>query len=190
MDVFGVVGATAPALSGQSRAALAKQGLSLTQGQLANIDAARREALAACERVEYAAGAVDALVLAFAGSPYLGQGDVGEVLAEAMGVFYDVREDVPIDAPDDEVLAALRRAFDTVGGDVEAIDAPAIAGELMARELRAACEMGNRDDDVADASGVYRIADDTGRVYCWLLDWEYDEFAPGWDGERRADDLE
>ena len=50
--------------------------------------------------------------------------------------------------------------------------------------------MGNRDDDVADASGVYRIADDTGRVYCWLLDWEYDEFAPGWDGERRADDLE
>ena len=97
---------------------------------------------------------------------------------------------MPIDAPDDEVLAALRRAFDTVGGDVEAIDAPAIAGELMARELRAACEMGNRDDDVADASGVYRIADDTGRVYCWLLDWEYDEFAPGWDGERRADDLE
>ena len=177
MDVFGVVGATAPALSGQSRAALAKQGLSLTQGQLANIDAARREA-------------VDALVLAFAGSPYLGQCDVGEVLAEVMGVFYDVREDVPIDAPDDEVLAALRRAFATVGGDVEAIDAPAIAGELMARELRAACEMGNRDDDVADASGVYRIADDTGRVYCWLLDWEYDEFAPGWDGERRADDLE
>lgn len=190
MDVLEFAGATVLALSGQSRAALAKQGLSLTQGQLASIDAARREALAACERVECAAGAVDALVLAFAGSPYLGQGDVGEVLAEVVGVFYDVREDVPIDVPDDEVLAALQRAFDTVGGDVEAIDAPAIAGELMARELRAACEMGNRDDDVADASGVYRIADDTGRVYCWLLDWEYDEFAPGWDGERWADDLE
>lgn len=190
MDVLEFAGATVLALSGQSRAALAKQGLSLTQGQLASIDAARREALAVCERVEYAAGAVDALVLAFAGSPYLGQGDAGEVLAEVMGVFYDVREDVPIDVPDDEVLAALRRAFDTVGGDVEAIDAPAIAGELMARELRAACEMGNRDDDVADASGVYRIVDDAGRVYCWSSDWEYNEFAPGWDGERWADDLE
>ena len=190
MDVLEFAGATAPALSGQSRAALAKQGLSLTQGQLASIDAARREVLAACERVEYAAGAVDVLALAFAGSPYLGQGDMGEVLAEVMGVFYDVREDVPIDVPDDEVLAALRQAFDAVGGDVEAIDAPAIAGELMARELRAAYETGNRDDDAADAPGVYRIADDTGRVYCWSLDWEYDEFAPGWDGERWADDLE
>lgn len=190
MDVLGFAGATVSVLSEQSRAVLAKQGLSLTRGQVADIDVARREALAACERVEFTAGAADALVVAFADSPYLGQNDAGEVLAEVMGVFYDVREDVPVDVPDDEVLVALRRAFDAAGGDVEAVDAPAIAGELMAQVLRAACEAGNRDDDAADVPGVYRIADDAGRVYCWSSDWEYDEFAPGWDGERWADDLE
>ena len=35
----------------------------------------------------------------------------------------------------------------------------------------------------------YRITDDEGRVYTFdLREWEYDETAPGWDGEEWTGD--
>lgn len=186
--ILGLAMADAPQLSARARAALSTQGVNLTPCQVKQIAAARSAALAETDRVEFGAGAMDALAWAFADSPFLQQDSAGETLAEVVGAFYAVRDDVPSEIPDEEVFAALRAAFDAVEGDADALDAASLAGELRNREL-AACG-GELGGDALDLCAAYSIADDAGHVYRWdSAEWEYDEFAPGWNGERWADDL-
>lgn len=195
MDVLGFAGGAELVLSEPARVALAASGLNLTRDQLARVATARRDALAELDRVEFAAGVIDELVVAFADSPFLGGVAVGDALVDVVALFYAVRDDVPVDVPDDEVLVALRAAFDGVEGEVEALDAPELARALAARDgqMAGAAAAGDAvasDVAITAACNEYAITDDEGRVYRWSADWGYDEFALGWDGERWDDDLD
>ena len=189
MEILRLAMTDAPPLSARARTALSGQGVNLTPCQVEQIAAARNAALAETERVEFGAGTMDALARSFADSPFLQQDSAGETLAEVVGVFYAVRDDAPLEVPDEGVFTALRAAFDAVEGDADALDATSLAGELRDWEL-AACS-GKPGGDALDSCAAYSIADDAGRVYRWdPADWEYDEFAPGWNGEGWADDLD
>ena len=161
---------------------LAMAGLSITRDDALMLVERRAESLAEVERVEFGQPAVVAIAEALANSPFLVEGSVADVLAELQDAFYALRDGLPVDVPDAEVIEALRGCFDAHGGDVDEV-AALPKGEVMAfsEEYRLAQK--------AENEGAYRIVDDEGRVYTFgPAEWDYDERADGWNGERWSDD--
>lgn len=190
MNILELLSPAAPTLSGSTIVKMSEHGVQLSRRQLEQISAAQNHALAETERVQFAAGAIADLVSACANSPFLQQGEAGESLATLTETFYAVRDDVPIDVPDEEIIAAIRTAFDAAEGDADALDEPEIARALTTGEI-VRNEPSNWDDAAESTTNAYTITDDEGRTYRWNpADWEYDELAPGWDGERWEDDHE
>ena len=162
--------------------ALATSGLSITHEDAVMLAKRRDEVLVETERVEFGAPVVAAIAEAIAASPCLSHESLVDVLASLQDVFYALRDELPVDVPDAEIIEALRGCFDACEGDVGEL-AVLPASEVMAfsREFIRAAN--------AEASGEYRIADDEGRVYAFNpAEWDYDEQADGWDGERWSDD--
>lgn len=150
-------------------------GLSLTQDQVREIAEAERACLAACGRVSFGEPAAAKLIRAFSNSPYLAGSDVVETLSGLTEAFYDLREDLPAQMSDAEIIEALQERFDGLAaGDVGL--ASALAREdLVSRE----------------AVDSYEIADDDGKVYRWdPEEWRDDVQADGWHGERWDADYE
>lgn len=177
------------ALSTAARTALKVNGIQLAPSHIERIATAKRDALAETDRIELRPGTVDAVVKAFADSPFLQQNTAAETLAGVVEAFYAVRDDAPTEVPDEEITYALRTAFDAVEGNADALDALSIARDLALREHEASQYTGKADDQ-SPSSNAYTITDDEGRVYRWdPADWEYDELAPGWNGEEWSCDL-
>ena len=140
----------------------------------------RTASLASTERVEFGAPALAAIAEAVATSPHLLSSEVASVLASLQGAFYALRDELPVDVPDAEIAEALRGWFDAWGDATEAPEAS--ADEVMAFSP----ECVRAQEAAGDA---YRIVDDEGRAYTFDPDeWDYDEQAKGWEGERWADD--
>ena len=141
----------------------------------------RMESLTTVERVEFGTPATVAIAEAIEGSPCLTQNNVAATLACLQDVFYELRDELPIDVPDAEIIEVLRGCFDELGDAAEVAAMP--AEELMAYSeeyLRAQNE---------ERWTEYRIVDDEGHAYSYdPAEWDYDETAPGWDGESWADD--
>ena len=141
----------------------------------------RIESLAAIERVEFGTPAVVTIAEAIESSPCLTQDNVAGTLAYLQDTFYNLRDELPIDVPDAEIIEALRASFDELADAVEVAATP--ADELMAYSKEYAHMQAEENET------EYRITDDEGRVYTFdSVMWDYDETAPGWDGERWADD--
>lgn len=159
---------------------LSKVGLSITREEALMLADRRTASLASTERVESGAPALAAIAEAVATSPYLLSSEVASVLASLQGAFYALRDELPVDVPDAEIAEALHGWFDAWGDATEAPEASADEVMAFSPEYVRAQEV---DGD------VYRIVDDEGRAYTFDPDeWDYDEQAKGWEGERWADD--
>lgn len=170
----GAPSAIGPAAQRELRAA----GLSLSREQAACIAESERAALREAGRVCFGARASDGVIEAFASSPYMMQETLGDVLAEAVEAFYELREEFDVNIPDQEIIDELRCAFDSdaSGSIARALD---IAGDAL------------RAVQAQDALADYELVDDEGRVYRWDPDeWRDDITATGWFGERWEDDYE
>ena len=171
---------SAPTLTALERS-LAGAGISLTREDSLMLAARRTESLASLERVEFGTPAIVAIAKAVGDSPHLTQKNAAASLALLQDAFYSLRDELPIDVPDDEIVEALQGCLDELGDAAEVAAIP--TDELMAysKEYVQALEAEHEDG--------YRIVDDEGRVYAFdSNEWAYDETSPGWEGERWADD--
>ena len=160
---------------------LSTEGLSISAEDAHALADQRTELLDETERIEFCTPAVVALAETVATSPSLSQEHLGRDLAALQGVFYRLRDELPTDVPDSEIYDALRGCLDA-SGEAEAI------AELEADEIMRHSIDYLRALDAEPVSG-YRIADEHGHVYTFNeREWEYDEQADGWDGERWSDD--
>lgn len=160
---------------------LVPSGLSLSPQDMQALAERRTAALADTERIEFGIPVVLSIAGAIAHSPWLTQANVARTLAQLQDSFYALRDELPIHVPDGEIVEALQRAFDTWG------DASAVAAMPPAEIMAFSPEYERATE--AEASEAYRIVDDEGRAYTYdPTQWDYDEQAPGWDGERWSDD--
>ena len=160
---------------------LAVAGLSITREDALMLAERRVESLAETERIEFGPPAVAAIAKAIASSPFLMQDNLADVLAELQDAFYALRDELPVDVPDAEIVEALGDCFDTHEGDAAKVAA------LPKEEVMAFSEEYRLVRDAED-EGAYRIVDDERCTYAFDPDeWDYDEQADGWDGERWAD---
>ncbi len=154
--------------------------LSITLEDAQMLARRRTESLAETERVEFAEPAIMSIAEAFIGSPYLTQDSVASNLAKLQDAFYALRDELPIDVPDGEIVEALRGCLDAWGDAATVASMP--VDEIMgySKEYVRASQ--------ANAEAAYRITDDEGRTYSFdPQEWAYDEQADGWDGERWSD---
>lgn len=160
---------------------LALTGLSITPADAHMLEEQRMESLAEAERVEFGVPALTAIAEAVASSPCIDQDNVSDTLAELQSAFYALRDELPADIPDAEIIEALRGCLDELGDADEVATMP--AAEIMAFSDEYTHAMSTDD------RSVYRIVDEDGHVYSFdPTEWDYDEQAVGWDGERWSDD--
>lgn len=172
---------------GQMKDALARLGFSLSAQDTATLEDDRRVALAQNERVEFAVPPIVAIAEELGRSPFLLQETLLDTLAQAQACFYRLRGDIDLSIPDEELAYALARRFDAVEGDLDAFGAT--EPEDIASFLDGLCD--EQAVCAECANGEYRIADDEGVEYAFRpQEWEYDAFAPGWDEEEWAGDLD
>lgn len=158
---------------------LEDHGLRLTEGDKAVLAEQHREALRETKRVEFDGSSLDLLIEAFADSPFLIQENLLKTLTRLVQIFWEARDELPADIPDDDLLAEMRQNFDRLEGAAEEL-----SPEDTVRAIR------KREEPDESAEEPYSITDDDGRRYVWNPnDWEYDEFAKGWDGESWSDDF-
>lgn len=237
---------------------LTRNGLHLSVQEVATLQEERAETLAELERIECGPGALPLIVESLASSPFVFQENLAETLACAQRLFYQIRDEIPIDVPDEELAEALRICFDQLEGDLDELEALSAQNVLAAspetahgqsrgqnQEAARICELQREYEDKdccwpqdanhaanrlgqegapvicalkqeaepsASFSGAYRIYDENGREYVFCpaseyedaglffmqdgmdgmpsAEWNYDEFADGWDGEKWGDDLD
>lgn len=178
--LFLSVEGSAPTLTALEKS-LAGAGISLTREDALMLAARRTESLASLERVEFGTPAVLKITKAVASSPTLTKENAALALALLQDTFYELRDELPIDVPDEEIIEALSCCLDDLGDAAEVAAIP--TDELMTYSQE---YVRMQDELLADG---YRIVGDDGRAYTFNpTDWEYDETSPGWDGERWADD--
>lgn len=169
--------------------ATATYGLSLTEEQMLGLVERRHEALRATGRVEFGRGALRDIVAAFRDSPYLLQETYVETLADVQDAFYRYKEEAETcgGISDDELIAALRTAFDErVHGAVDALEgvklaelraqvAGRLAGEYDETTQREAAE------EESDGEDDERLHDEFDRVFDEeRLERPSNEFAAGY----------
>lgn len=126
-------GAFAASESALARA-VERAGFSLTQTELHDVMAARRDSLASVERVELGAGVAGMLADQLGASSFASQDSFARDLTALQSAFYRLRDELPIAVADDDMARFLVRAFDEGGGLIEA------AGALTAAEVVSALE--------------------------------------------------
>ena len=85
--------------------------------------------------------------------------------------------------PDTEIVEAICHCFDEMGS---AFDVAALPTE----ELMAFSKTYQQAQESTEEA-CYRLMDDTGRTYTFdPTEWDYDETAPGWNGEKWDDDID
>lgn len=142
----------------------------------------RNQLLGETERLEFGEPAILAIAETVATSPYLSASSPAADLSRLQAVFYFLRDELPSDVPDAEIVDALRGCLGA-WGDVDTV--ASLEPEAIMRcsaDYRRALESGD---------AVCLIVDDEGRTYAFdERTWDYDEQADGWSGERWADDLD
>lgn len=207
---------------------LARNGLQLSPHAVAALQEQRASALGETERVELGPGALPLIAETLASSPFLLQSNLFDALAQAQQTFYRLRDEIPVDVPDEELAEALRSCFDRFEGNLEELEAldareiyspakPLQAGETLGSSVYRICDedgreyvfdpqthsvssfpCGNGDDVVppwskdgsAHPFGTSCSCDDLDEFGAYTSEWDYDEFADGWNGEKWSDDLD
>ncbi|NLT14979.1 MAG: hypothetical protein GXY05_11615 [Clostridiales bacterium] len=98
----------------QTNAVTGQFGLSLSEKQIAEIVERRFEALNTTGRVEFGRGITKMLIEAFCDSPFIYQENYEETVLELLDSFYYFKNESDDRIPDDELIAIMRRHFDTI----------------------------------------------------------------------------
>lgn len=98
----------------QLNAMTGQYGLALSEKQIAEIVERRAEALGAAGRVEFGRGITKMLIEAFCDSPFIVQENYEETILELLDSFYYFKNESEDRIPDDELIAIMRRHFDTI----------------------------------------------------------------------------
>ena len=95
-------------------------GLSLTEEQIRMMMVQHLDALHSAGRIAFDQRPLRDLILGFCSSPYLSRRSYMETLCELLTIFYYVKNETDNRVPDDDLIACMRRAYDTVcGGTLE-----------------------------------------------------------------------
>ena len=91
----------------------ARYGIMLTEQDAKALVQTRSAALKSAGRVEFAGGALPAIINAFADSPYLSDDTYIDTLHTLVETFYEYKTETLDTIDDDELIALMRHHFDT-----------------------------------------------------------------------------
>ncbi len=156
---------------------LAPAGISITAREAAELAVSRELCLRDNERIELGTPAVVVIAQEIALSPNLENSDVADVLAHLQEAFYRTRDELSVEVPDSEIIEAICHCFNELGSAFD-------VATLPTEELMAFSKTYQQIQDRVDET-PYCLVDDTGCSYTFdPAEWEYDEAAPGWNGEK------
>lgn len=155
---------------------LRSRGINLSPAQISQLETHREELLAEHERLEFDTWGLRVLLEGLASNETICPHEFADAAQSAITLFYEVRDAVEPAISDEEIAESIVSGIVQKQGCIECLDSfelasspsfkqPSLAEELMQGEVK--------------------------MTYCWNSeDWEYDEYAPGWDGEAWEDDRE
>lgn len=119
-----------------------RYGLSLSEKQIQTLVEKRMEALRSTGRIEFGQGITKMLIEAFCDSPYIYQENYEETILELLDSFYYFKNESEDRIPDDELIAFMRRHFDTTcQGSLEYLSGTTL--EDLCRNTRYGYETGD-----------------------------------------------
>lgn len=120
-------------------------GLALTEQQAMALLETRTHALKETGRIEFGAGIIDKIIVAFCDSPYLGTYNYEETLHRLLDIFYYYKNETMDAVSDDDLIAYMKQSYDGICQGSLAL----LAGrelDQFARRLRG----GYADEDMED----------------------------------------
>lgn len=113
---------------------LAQFGMALREDELHALILRQAQALRSSGRIEFGAGILDRLALAFCDSPYLTHAEFADALGELVELFYALKNETDCFFTDDELAAYMKDAFDNrVHGSLDGLCALSLA-DLVRRK--------------------------------------------------------
>ena len=154
--------------------AMQDAGCNLSNREVEEVVRTEAACLAESGRICFGEGVSARLIRAFSDSAYF-TGNAANTLMDLVESFYELRDDLPAQVTDQEIVEALRDCFDgEAAGDVG-------LALSLSKDSLSSCE-GMR---------AYEIADEDGLLYRWDPDeWLDDVTADGWYGERWGEDCD
>jgi len=113
----------------------ARFGLTLSEGAMAELAAARQSALTEHGRVEPKESAVASIIEGFCDSPYLMQDEYEATLIALTDAFYYFKNACGEQLTDDELIEAMRERYDSYDGSVDAVIGTSLEALCRARRL-------------------------------------------------------
>ena len=154
--------------------AMQDAGCNLSNREVEEVVRTEAACLTESSRICFREGASALLIRAFSDSAYF-TGNAANTLKDLVESFYEMRDDLPAQVTDQEIVEALRDCFDgEAAGDVG-----------LALSLS--------KDSISSCEGMraYEITDEDGLLYRWDPDeWLDDVTADGWCGERWGEDCD
>ena len=155
--------------------ALRSHGIDLSPTQVLQLETHRKEQLAEHERFEFDTWGLCVLLEELASSETICPNEFADVAQSAITLFYEVRDAVDSAISDEEIAESIVSEIIQKQGCIECLDSFELASSL------------SKQPSLAEEL----MQDEAEMTYCWNSeDWEYDEYAPGWDGEAWEDDCE
>ena len=154
---------------------LQSHGIKLSTAQVSQLETHRKEQLAEHERFEFDTWGLRILLEELASSEMIRPNEFADVAQSAIALFYEIRDIVDPAISDQEIAESIVGELAQEQGCIERLDSFELAASLT--------EQPSLAEELAQ--------DEAGSTYCWNSeDWEYNEHAPGWDGEAWEGDYE
>ena len=154
---------------------LRSHGIILSPAQISQLEAHRKEQLAEHERFEFDTWGLRILLEDLASCEMVCPDEFASVAQSAIALFYEVRDIADPAISDQEIAESIVGELVQEQGCIERLDSFELAASLT--------EQPSLAEELAQ--------DEAESTYCWNSeDWEYNEHAPGWDGEAWEGDYE
>lgn len=107
---------------------LDQNGITLHERDMLDIARANDDALRGRGRIALCGGTLRQLAWTFADSPHLCQSNFAQTMCALLPLFYELKNELEDEVPDDELMQALRDAFDgRAHGEIEALEGLSIS---------------------------------------------------------------
>lgn len=162
---------------------LVSAGITITASEATDLAMHRDLCLLDNERIEFGTPAVVAIAKELALSSCLKTCDAADALTRLQEVFYRTRDELSVEVPDSEIIEAICHCFDELGSAFDVATLPTEELMTFSKTYQQAQE--------STEETCYCLTDDTGHTYTFdPTEWDYDETAPSWNGEKWDDDID